>query len=289
MSSAKPKNILLRFLAYAKPYRWGMAVVILAGIAKFTLPLIPAKVTRYVIDFVIINDEEISRAERLDLLWTLGGILAGVAFAEMIAIFVRGYMTARVSSQVAFDLRHDLWRHVQRLSLNFHQSRPTGTILSRLMSDISVAQRMINTGIINVCIDAASGTVALVMLFTISWRLTLLVLSVLPVYGVLFRLVNPRLRQASRDVQEQTSVMSGVAVERLSGIAVIQSFAQEKAETANFAEQAYDLRTKAVRRGMLNHLLGAGSNFLMALVSGVVLLVGGYLAVGGQLDAGQVV
>ncbi|MFP4355335.1 MAG: ABC transporter ATP-binding protein [Phycisphaerae bacterium] len=280
---------LLRYLSYAKPYRWQIVVVILAGIAKFTFPLIPAKITGILIDEVVNNVSELSRSERIDLLWFLGGILAAVAVAEAVAIFVRGYMTSRVSTRIAFDVRHDLWRHIQRLSLNFHHSRPTGSILSRLMSDISVSQQMINTGIVNVCIDAASATVALAFLLSISWRLTLLVLIVLPVYGVLYRLVNPRLRQASRDVQEQTSVMSGSAVERLAGMAVIQSFAQEKAETAHFAEQAYDLRSKAVRRGKLNQILGSGSNFLMALVSGLVLLTGSYLCIEGDLSAGQMV
>ncbi len=284
----KPRY-LLRYLAYAKPYRWQILLVILAGVAKFTIPLIPAWVTGQLIDRVVNNVGDLSRAARVDLLWDYGGILGLVAVGEAIAIFVRGYMTSRVSTRIAFDVRHDLWRHIQRLSLNFHHSRPTGSILSRLMSDISVSQQMINTGIVNVCIDAASASVALLFLFSISWKLTLLVLIILPVYGLLYRLINPRLRQASRDVQEQTSVMSGAAVERLAGMAVIQSFAQEKAETASFAEQAYELRSKAVRRGKLNQMLSSGSNFLMAIVSALVLLVGSYLCIEGQLSAGQIV
>lgn len=288
MSDSK-RGLLVRYLRYAWSYRWLLCLVVLAGVAKFTVPLAPPYITRLIIDRVALNEGDLTDEARLRLLWQLAAVLAGVGVLEALAIFFRGYFTVRVSSGVAFDLRQDLWRHLQRLSLGFHQSRPTGSILSRLMSDIAQSQMMVNQGVVNIVIDLASGGLALVVLLSISWQLTLVVVSVLPLYGLLFRKVNPRLRQASRDVQEQTSVMSGQAVERLAGIAVVQSFAQEPAEQKSFAAQAGELRGRFVRRGKLSQALNAGGNFLISLASYMVWVVWAFLAIRGNLTVGEVI
>jgi subfamily B ATP-binding cassette protein MsbA len=283
------RNALLRYLAYARPYWPWVLLVVTAGVAKFTLPLGVAYLTGQLVDWVVTNEHGLSRQGRLDLLWWFGGALAVVAVLELIAIFLRGYWTTRTSTQVAFDIRQDLYKHLQRLSLGFHQSYPTGSLLSRLMSDISVSQHMINQGIINVCIDGVTAIVALAMLVSISWELTLITLAALPFYGIVFRRLNPALRQASRDVQEQTSVMSGSAVERLHGIAVIQSFAQEPEESRFFAAQANELRGMALRRGKLNHSLQAMSHFLVGLSVAAVWATGAYFAVNGKLSVGELI
>lgn len=283
----KKRNVLWRYLRYAWPYRSLLLVVMAAGITKFTIPLIPPYVTRVIIDRIVLNAGDLAMSTRVTMLWQMAAVLVGVVIIESVAIFIRGYFTVRVSSGVAFDLRQNLWRHLQRLSLGFHQSRPTGSILSRLISDIGVSQQMINQGIVNVVIDMASGCVALVVLLSISWQLTLVVVSILPLYGLLYRKINPRLRQASRDVQEQTSVMSGQAVERLAGIAVVQSFAQERSEQRQFANQAGELRGRFVRRGKLSQGLNAASNFLVGLAGYGVWIVWAFMAIQGRLSVGE--
>ncbi len=285
----KPERPLWRFLGYAKPYWKSVILVMVAGVAKFTLPLAVAYIAGELVDVVINNNGQLSDPQRVQRLWYFAVALLSVGFIECVAIFVRGYFTTRTVTRVAFDLRQSLWKHLQRLSLGFHQSRPTGTILSRLMSDISVSQQMVNQGIINVVIDGFTALVALAMLLTISWELTLAVLAVMPIYGALYRRVNPALRQASRDVQEQTSVMSGTAVEKLSGIAVVQSFAQEGREARHFAAQADELRGKAMRRGRLNHTLSAGTGLLTALTAAIVWIAGAYMVILGKMTAGDVI
>ena len=283
------RHPLLRYLRFARPYKWTFALIVAAGVAKFTLPLIPADVIRRIIDHVIRNDMRLADDQRMHLLWWLGGVLVAVSIAQAAAIYIRGSNTVKISTRIAFDLRQSLWRHLQRLSLGFHTSRPTGSLLSRLMSDIDVSQQMMQAGIINVCIDAVSGSVALWVLFSISWKLTLLALAILPIYAVLYRRLNPRIRQASREVQEQRSIMSGLAVERLGGIAVVQTFAQEPAEQARFANEADELRGRAMHRGLLAQVLAAFSELLVALAANAVWVVGAYLAVRGELTPGEII
>ncbi len=286
---ARKRSVLFRYLAYAGPYRWTIALVIAAGIVKFTIPLLPAYIVRLIVDKIIHNADGLSAAARHGMLWRFGAVLAGAAAVGSVAVYLRGVFTVKVASAMVFDLRRDLWKHLQRLSLGFHQSRPTGSLLSRLMTDIGVSQQMINGGILNVCIDTVSGTIALAVMLSISWKLTLLVLAVLPVYAYLYRKINPRIRKASHAVQEQTSVMSGTVVERLAGIAVVQTFAQEKSESRNFSAQAAELKGRSVYRGRLNHALSAASEFLVEIAAVLVWIIGAFLAIGGTMSAGQVV
>ncbi len=286
---AQKKHAAFRYLRYLRPYRWLLAAVIVAGIAKFSLPLIPNKIAQIIINQVVQNDAGLAQEDRLGLLWKLAAGMVGVALLELVAIYIRGVGTVTISASMAFDLRQDLWKHLQRLSLNFHNSRPTGSLISRLMTDIGQAQQMISGGIINVAIDVGAGGIALAALLYTSWQLTLLVLMVLPIYGWMYARLNPRIRQVSHDVQEQQSVISGSAVERLAGIAVVQSFAQEPAETRQFTAQVDELRDLSVQRGKLNNILASASEFMIAISTATVFVAGGYFAVGDTMDAGAIV
>ena len=287
--SHKAKSPLLRFLAFAKPYRWTIALVIVAGVAKFTLPLVPAWITQIIVDDVIRNERGVESAIQVNILWRCAAVLAVIAVLEVVAVYYRGLASVKLASSVAYDLRRGLWKHLQRLSLSFHQSRPTGKLVSRLMSDVAVSQQMLGGGIINVAIDAVSATAAMVTLLVISWELTLVVLCVLPIYAVLYHKINPRIRQASHDVQEQTSIISGSAVERLNGVAVVQSFAQERAEQHRFKVEVAELRGRHYRRGKLNQIMLASSEFLTAISVGIVWILGAYFAIQGHISTGQVI
>lgn len=289
MDSSK-NNALWRYLAYAKPYRWSIVLMIVAGFTAFVLQIIPAEITRHLVDSVISNQGELDKAARYSLLAWLAGGLVAITAGFALAGYVQGIMTVKVSTSMVFDLRQNLWKHLQRLSLDFHQSRPTGTLLSRLMSDIGVSQQMINGGIVRVVIDMGSASTALVVLFYTNWKLTFVVLAVLPIYALMYRKINPQIRRASHDVQEQRSVMSGLAVERLNGIAVVQSFAQEPAEARHFADESNQLRGLAVQRGRLAKMLGAASTFLVMMARRGVWVIGAAIAIGsGELTAGQII
>lgn len=283
------RHPLLRYLSYAAPYKWWIVLMCVGGVAKFSLPMIPAAISRFIIDDVVNNIRGLTHGARMDLLWWLAGVMLAVALVEAVAIYVRGYYTVKVSSSVAFDLRQDLWKHLQRLSLGYHQSRPTGTLISRLINDIAVSQQMVRGGIGNVVIDAGSGLIAVAVLLSISWKLTLIVMAVLPLYAVLYRKLNPRLRQASHDVQEQRSVISGSAVERLDGMAVIQTFAQEPAEQQQFREQTGELLGRSIHRGWLNNIIRSLSSLLVRLGEGGVWIIGGFLALNAKITPGQIV
>ena len=286
---ASKRHAFFRYLAFVKPYRWTVVAVIVLGVGKFALPLIPATIYKHIVDRVIWNLPGWSDARRVELLAWLAAGLVGVTVVGSIVQYVGGMLMIRLSTSMTFGVRRHMWRHLQRLSLGFHQSRPTGSLLSRLMSDITEGQRLLSGGIINVFVDLGAGSIALVALMLISWKLTLLVLAVLPIYGVLYRKVNPRIRRASHAVREQAAVMSGVAVERLNGVALVQSFAQEPEETRHFSEQAGELRDRTVRRGKLSISLNTVSQFVVEIGTRAIWVVGALMAVRGEITPGDII
>ena len=286
--AANKKHTLLRYLAYAKPHRATIALLVMCGIAAFLSTALGAYIVRQIIDQVIVNRPNHSADQRLEVLWWLGGAAAAVITAATILGYIRGVSVVKVASSIVFDIRQSLWRHLQRLSLGFHQTRPTGSILSRLMGDIEVSQQMVTGGLVGILIDMVSGVAAIAILLWISWQLTIVALVVLPIYCVMYRRLNPRIRQASRDLREQTAVMSGEAVERLSGIVVVQSFAQEPAEQEYFEAQSEELRGLSIRRGRLHRGLRATSSWMMEIARVAAWIIGGYLAIREKLTVGQI-
>ena len=282
------QSILFRYLAFAKPYRVMLIVMALAGIVMASVPLLPPYIIRVLVNRVLENKAGLENLERQQTLLLLGAALVLIHGASTAINYQRSMATLRVISSISFDIRQALWRHLQRLSLAFHISRPTGSLLSRLVSDINVAQQMVNAGIIRVVIDTFGAVIAGWVLASLNGRLTLLVLAALPIYAILYRKYNPRIRQASRDVQEQNSVLSGTAVERLDGIAVVQTFAQEGSETRQFAAQADELRGRTIHRGLLNARLKLTGNFTIHLVTTLLWVVGGYMVIGGTMDTGKI-
>ena len=278
-----PRHPFWRYADYAKPYRWRIALIVLFGILVFVMPMASAALVKVIADNVIPERD-------MSLLWYVGGGLLLAELIRTVSFQVRGVNMVRLNSDIVFDLRQNLFTHLQRLSLKFHQSRPTGTLLSRLMSDVTEAQRMISGGIINVFIEVFCGILAMAVLLWIDWRMTLVLMAILPLFAWLYRRVNPHIREVSHRVQEQRSVLSGEAVERLSGIVLVQSFAQEKSESSHFATQSEELKLRTVQRGTLNTILKSISQFLTKLGGYSLWVVGAIIAItAGTMTVGDII
>jgi len=172
MAAAK-KHPLRRFLSFVKPYKWRVAAVFVLGVAQYVLSIASIKAVGVVAKYVIPNRD-------MTLLWWVVGVVAIIEAIKIATIYVDGINMAWLTQSLIFDLRQTMWRHLQRLSLAFHSSRSTGAIHSRLMGDISQAQSVVGGGLARIGTQLVSCIIAVVILFQISWQLTLVVIVVLP-------------------------------------------------------------------------------------------------------------
>jgi len=261
-----------RFLKYSTPY-WRLTIgAILCGILKFGLALLMPWALYYVIAQVLPS----SREEGIRRLEFILGLLALSFVFRAIANYFRSYWSAIAGTRTVFDVRRELYRHIQRLSLSFHDGRRTGAIMSRLINDLNSAQGILEQGVISMCMDVAILIGVVVLLFYWDWRLASVSLLTMPMYGLAFRFLNPRIREVSSAVQEEMEEMSGETSEKLSGLRVVMAFAREKTEEINFFLRHRVYYGKLLRREQLKLTLQSLADFFQDLGPIVVIFYGGY-------------
>lgn len=266
-----------RFLSYARPYKGLISGGIVTGILKFTLALAIPAALGYVIDYVIVPAAaDLSWDDRVQRLWGVVIIFTLVFVARAFMTYLRSYLSELAGNRIVFDIRRDLFRHVQRLSLAYHANRRTGNTMSRIINDLNTAQGILQEGVISVCIDFIFLIGVVIFLFIWDWRLAFVSLFTLPFYGVVFRAINPRLREVSIHVQQEMEELSGEVTEKLSGLPVVQSFAREKTEEINFFRRHRRYYTSKMRQVRLRMILTSVAEFLTAFGPILVITYGGY-------------
>jgi ABC-type multidrug transport system fused ATPase/permease subunit len=218
-------------------------------------------------------------AQRLHALWILTGIGLIAALLLAIAGYGRGHFNMKLGYRIALMIREDLFNHLQKLSLQFYSRQRTGGIVWRLMQEVHGVNGLVNSGIILFFLDISQVILALSILFSISAPLTLAVLSVLPFYIIAFKALNPYVRRASEQMNQQYGLLTGKVAERFSAISLIKCFATEDREREEFRAANQEHYGHIVQQSHTGHLLGAISDILVNLGTCIVLGYGGYLAI----------
>jgi subfamily B ATP-binding cassette protein MsbA len=285
MASGHRDRALHRVVERALEYRRLLALTVVTGIAGIVLNFVFPWLIGSAIDQVIAPDwvrlggvGPPTDAERLSRLIHLTVIGAATALSFGVVFYVRGHYSVKLGNRIITDLRRDLFDHLQRLSLHFYSRERTGSIMARLINDIQQAGEMINGGMVVVLMDLLQTLGALVLLFHISWKLALACVGVLPLYVLTFRLLNPKVRHASRRVQSQISKLSGTVQERLSGIALVKTNAAEEREQRRFSEESEEHFGRVVEQSSVSHFTGAISETLVHVGTVIVIGYGSYLA-----------
>jgi len=271
-----------RFLRYTRPYWHICAGSVVCGVAKFSLALLlPGAlglVVKYAVEADLTAEQQVAR-----LFAILGGLVVAFLLRAPIT-FCRTYFAELAGNRTIFDIRRDLYRHIQRLSLTYHANRRTGSTISRLIADINVAQGILDRGIISAAIDFIFLIGVVIGLFFLDWRLAAVSLVTLPVYGASILFLNPRLRRASGQIQEQVSRMSGEVTEKLSGLSVVISFVREKTEELKFFGHHRKYLERVMEKTKVQATQFASTEFLTAAGPLVVIGYGGYRVINGSLD-----
>jgi ATP-binding cassette, subfamily B, putative efflux pump len=275
----------LRFIRYARPY-WGIvALAMFCGIMKFTLALALPGSLGLVMDYVLLTD--LPRDVKLTRMLLILGMLSLAFLGRMPATYFRSYFAVIAGNRTIFDIRRDLFHHIQRLSMAFHANRRTGSTISRLINDLNTAQGILNQGVIAVGMDVIFLIGVVVFLVIWDFRLAAVSLATLPVYAIVFRIVNPRLRAVATQVQEEMEELSGEVTEKVGALQVVMSFTREKTEELNFFKCHRRYYKKVVSRERLRLFLSTTAEFLSAVGPIVVISYGGYRVISGSLTPGE--
>ena len=310
---AQTGSSLVRFLGYVWPY-WGLiASAVFAGILKFILPASLAVSLRFVTDKLVPTGRaegahDASYAFTLNFLnwagdWLRGAfwhtpwgqlnILMGTLFVIYlvwgISFYFRSYMAQLAGHRVILDLRSDLYQHITRLSHSFFHQNQSGGIVSRLMSDIALAQNFVGSAMTTIWMDLASCGFYIWLMFSMDKPLASASLAVFPFYIMLMKTFGRRAKSTTKAVQEKLAEFSGDVQERVAGIHVVKSFAAEKRETNSFFHGARGLYDLTMRSVQITALSNALTQWLTNTATLMLIWYGGYRVLHGETSIGTII
>ncbi len=284
MDHARKSHYFRRFLAYALNYKGLLVTALAMGVAKFTLQYGFPWIAGEGINLVVSAGETSQQVRWLWILVTAGVILTVL---HSITTFGRSYFTHRLGNRIIADLRQDLFDHLHRLSLHFYSKERTGSIVSRIINDIQSAAQLVNGGVVALVMDMASLFIGLWLMYNIDWRLATASLTILPLYGLTYKYLNPRVKRAASRVQSQISKISGNVQERLAGIALVKTATAERRESARFREDTEEHYDRVVEQVTLSGSINALSEMLIHFGQMIVVGYGGWLAIQGAIQVGD--
>lgn len=276
-----------RFLRYARPYRFYIIGSVATGVVKFTLALLLPFAMGYSVDHIILAD--IPGDEKMNRLLQMSAILIAVFIGRIPIAYYRSYWAELAGNRTIFDIRNALYAHVQSLGLAYHGGQRTGATTSRLTNDINQAQGILDRGVMSVGVDFIFLVGVVIFLFFENWQLATASLFTLPMYALVFGLLNPRLRVASQRSLDEMSHLSGEINEKLTGHSVVMSFVRERSERLRFMKLHRKYYNEVMVRTRIHVSMFQVGEFFTMVGPLVVTLVGTWLAVKGSIRPGELV
>ena len=257
---------------------FGMAALVLAKAAAVLTP----QVLKHTIDDLTIE----VTSEKLAF---YASLIVGIAVTEGFFRFWMRRLLIGVSRRAEYDLRGDFYGHLQKMSPSFFQRWRTGDLMSRASNDITAVRMVLGPGIMYPAETLIITIGALAFMFSISWQLTLIALTVMPVVSILVKRFGSIIHKRFQAIQEKMSDISALAQENLSGMRVVKAYAQEDPERAKFATENDEYFNRNMR---LVKVWGAFYPMLASLIglgTALVLWWGGRMVVATQISLGEFV
>jgi len=280
-----PAGTWKRVMGYAGPYRRDLTLfiglVVLAAIAGVATPVLAGDIVN-----VISSDSGTTGA-----VIRLASIIAGLAVFDALMSLAQRWYSARIGEGVIYDLRTQVYEHVQQMSIAFFTRAQTGALVSRLNSDVLGAQRAFTSVLSGVISNVVGLVLTVGVMLTLSWQITLMSLVLLPVFIFPARIVGRRLQKITRESYDLNASMNATMTERfnVAGALLVALFGRPQQEAESFRGRAGRVRDIGIVSAMYGRIFFVALTLVASLAAALVYGVGGVLAVQGNLDAGTVV
>ncbi|MFP4249717.1 MAG: ABC transporter ATP-binding protein [Armatimonadota bacterium] len=290
-------DLFLRLLKFAVRYRAGIALAIALVFVTTGLGMFPPYLTRLLVDSQLSNYHTMEPAAQIsvqDELWGLVLMVCAALLAIRVSIavvsYVRIMMMVVIGNRIVFDIRQQLFRHLQRLSMRYFESRSTGRIMTRILRDVDAVQNTLTGNLVNIITNSTTILFVMFLIFTINWRLALIAVGILPLYVINFLIWRPQIRHTSREAREQFSTISGQVNDVISGISVIKAFTRERSEARRFVHEIREVIELYIQRGRARTMLSVVSTFMTGAATIIVIYVGGReILFAGRMSYGQLI
>jgi ATP-binding cassette subfamily B protein len=279
-----PPGTVRRIARFAAPYRrqlvWFVLLIVFDAAIGAINPLI----------FRAIIDEGIAK-HKVGLTELLAVIVAVLALLDAAASLANRWFSARIGEGLIYDMRSQVFEHIQRMPIAFFTRTQTGALISRINNDVLGAQQAFTGTLSNVVSNVISVLIVLATMFYLSWQITLIALVLLPLFVVPARLMSGRLQRITRESYSLNAEMSTQMSERfnVAGALLVKLFGRPADESTLFRRKARRVADIGVQQAMYARIFLVSLSLVAALATALVYGLGGRLAIEGSLSVGTVV
>ncbi|HEX6249365.1 MAG TPA: ABC transporter ATP-binding protein [Nocardioidaceae bacterium] len=275
------RETVRRVVGFARPHRRLIGAFVALVVVDASLVVVtPLLIKRIVDDGILKGDAE--------LVTVLALGIAAVAVLNAGLALVQGYFSSRIGEGLIYDLRTQVFAHVQRMSLAFFTRTQTGALVSRLNNDVIGAQRAFTTTLSSTVSNSISVVVVGIAMLALSWQVTLLTLLLFPLLLISSRWVGAKLAGLTRQQMEGNADLGNNMTERFNvgGALLLKLFGRRDEEDANFATKAGLVRDLGVRIALITRVFSSTLMLIPALATALVYGVGGQLVIDDALTVG---
>lgn len=273
---------LRRALAYVRPYRWRLVPVVALSLVGTALSLAQPFLSKVLVDRALLGRDFVALA------WTVAGFL-GLTAAALVVNVVSGLRYTRVSADILFDMRLDVFRHLQRLSPRYFASTPLGQIASRVNSDIAEVQRVVAEVALAWLGQLVYLTGSVAMLVLLDVRLFLVGLLALPAAVWALVAYRRRLEASVAVVRDRSAGIGAFLIEALQGMKLLVAHNAQRRSEDEFRSRNAGFVDALMAMRRLTYLSGGLPGVLLALGSAAVFLYGGWRVISGAISVGTLV
>ncbi|MFJ7649921.1 ABC transporter ATP-binding protein [Lysinibacillus sp. NPDC097279] len=278
-----------RYMRFVKPYTWEIILTVLIGIVKFAIPLFIPLLIKIVLDDIIGAEDLTDTEKTKELFYWLGGTIIVFFVIRPPIEYYRQYFAQHVSNKVLFDIRKEIYAHLQRLSLKYYANTRAGEVISRVINDVEQTKNFVMTGLMNVWLDLATIVIAVFIMLAMDVKLTLVALIAFPFYAISVRFFFGKLRTLTRNRSQALAGVQSYLHERVAGMSIIKSFTLEKHEQKLFDEANGEFLEKALDQTKWNAKSFAVVNTITDVAPLLVIAYAGYQVINGSLSVGTMV
>jgi len=277
----------LRVMQFAKPYRWVIAIFLVLVIASSVIAVVTPVLAGEVINVITrpTGDSPGAQVVRIAL------VIAAMAVADAVLTWVQRLLSSRIGEGIIYNLRTQVYDHVQRMPLQFFTRTQTGALVSRLNNDVIGAQQAFTSTLSGTVGNIIALILTAGVMFSLSWQVTLLSLALVPAFLLPARLVGHRLAAITRESYQLDAKMNATMTERfgVAGALLVKLFGRPETEASRFSARAARVRDIGVQQSMYGATFFVAMMLIASLATALTYGLGGWLAVNGTVLPGTVV
>jgi ATP-binding cassette subfamily B multidrug efflux pump len=275
-------SALISLRSYLFRYRvaiiGGFLFIILANAVALVLPYI----IRLAVDSLHVGADP-------GVLLRYGLLIVGVGLVQAVLSFYGRFIQSEVSRRIEYELRGNLFKHFEKLELDYFQHNKVGDLVARATNDLTAIRGLLGPGISNLINTVVACIATVSFMLTIDLRLTFYAVSVLPLITIFFIVVSRQIERRYKLVQDQFGEVSAQAQENFSGIRIVKAYTQEDAELQSFRAANQQYVRHSISYARINALLWPSMFFIAGLASTILLWRGGLDVIQGRITLGQLV